>query len=304
MRRLRQSVQPARLLGRLSERNGSKQWRSRFLKAIAVFLGIVVGLMLVLAETLYAPAEPKPTANNTATPPAIEQALSRLPLPRPHPLPSTLAQQPPRPGGDYFDQVQAPIVGALVWSRFPVTVYVQPITETEQASPFLLKRSQIWIGAVQTAIAEWSPWIPLQIVDQPKAADITLTRSPLPLKLEPAKPGTGDRRLPIPRARSAETRFEFYVTSPNAADQPSLLAHRMVISIRPDQASDYLQAAARHELGHALGIWGHSPNQTDAMYFSQVRHPATISARDINTLRKVYEQPTRLGWPMPSTTAP
>jgi len=74
----------------------------------------------------------------------------------------------------------------------------------------------------------------------------------------------------------------------------------MTIYIRPDQAIEYLQAAARHELGHALGIWGHSPQPTDALYASQVRNPAKISARDLNTLKRVYEQPTRLGWEMPS----
>jgi predicted Zn-dependent protease len=34
------------------------------------------------------------------------------------------------------------------------------------------------------------------------------------------------------------------------------------------------------------------------MYFSQVREPPPISARDINTLKRIYQQPTRLGWPV------
>ena len=36
--------------------------------------------------------------------------------------------------------------------------------------------------------------------------------------------------------------------------------------------------------------------ETDVLYFSQVRNPPAISARDVNTLKRVYEQPTRLGW--------
>ncbi|MFN4955672.1 MAG: peptidase, partial [Aphanizomenon sp.] len=32
------------------------------------------------------------------------------------------------------------------------------------------------------------------------------------------------------------------------------------------------------------------------MYFSQVRNPPFISVRDVNTLKRVYEQPTGLGW--------
>jgi predicted Zn-dependent protease len=62
------------------------------------------------------------------------------------------------------------------------------------------------------------------------------------------------------------------------------------------QKGKYLPAAARHEFGHALGIWGHSLEETDVMYYSQVGEPPSISARDINTLKRIYQQPTRLGW--------
>jgi predicted Zn-dependent protease len=46
-----------------------------------------------------------------------------------------------------------------------------------------------------------------------------------------------------------------------------------------------------HELGHAIGLWGHSPNPTDIMY----THPlvSQLSSRDIQTVRKLYEHPTR-----------
>ena len=76
----------------------------------------------------------------------------------------------------------------------------------------------------------------------------------------------------------------------------NFLYHRFAILLSPSQTGNYLLAAARHELGHALGIWGHSKLQSDALYFSQVRNPPLISARDVNTLKRVYEQPTNLGW--------
>ncbi len=74
------------------------------------------------------------------------------------------------------------------------------------------------------------------------------------------------------------------------------MSHYCTIFLNPHQTSKYIQAAARHELGHALGIWGHSPVASDALYFSQVSDLVTISGRDINTLKRVYQQPTRLGW--------
>ena len=76
----------------------------------------------------------------------------------------------------------------------------------------------------------------------------------------------------------------------------TVLSHRFAVYLNPNQVGKYVPATARHELGHALGIWGHSLLETDVLYFSQVRNPPAISARDVNTLKRVYEQPTRLGW--------
>jgi len=265
--------------------------RSLLLGAIVCFIALIA---IILPLAIPATSQIPPSGLT----PSIERALSKLAAPRPHPLPATLAVYPPNSAGDYFDQVKTTLVGSLVWSSFPVTVYIQPETTADQSSPFLQRRSQQWISAVQQAIEEWTPLIPCQIVEDPQGADISVWRSTPPLKLEGGTRESGDRRLSIPRARSAETRYELYAKPATVAGTPPKLAHRMTIYIRPDQAPVYLQAAARHELGHALGIWGHSPNQSDALYFSQVRNPAKISFRDINTLKRVYEQPTRLGWEM------
>ncbi|MEB3357209.1 MAG: peptidase, partial [Synechococcales bacterium] len=80
-------------------------------------------------------------------------------------------------------------------------------------------------------------------------------------------------------------------------EQPTL-AHRCTIWLSPRQTERYIQAAARHEIGHALGIWGHSPDASDALFAAQVGSPGPISARDVNTLKRIYEQPTHIGWPL------
>jgi predicted Zn-dependent protease len=170
----------------------------------------------------------------------------------------------------------------------------QPTDSTE--SPSSLQRFQNWVDAVLQAVREWSVYLPLEVVAQPTAADISILRSRPPLQ---ASLNRETGKLNLPRARSAQTRYEFYLRSAVEAAE-EVLSHRFTIKLSPDQTVEYTIATARHELGHALGIWGHSPLETDTMYFSQVRNSPQISARDINTLKRIYEQPTPLGWPLTS----
>lgn len=225
-------------------------------------------------------------------------ASSELPPPQIHLLPQTLANWRDRSNqGDYFDQIQPLPVGVLVWSRFPVKVYVESAVATAATGEAVKPnpQAQAWTKATTQAVTEWQAYLPLQLVNRPEQADITIWRSPPPLEKGGLKPSDRNYRI-----RSAETRYELYAQT--TGNSSPVLAHRCQIWLRPSQTPQYIQAAARHELGHALGLWGHSPLQTDALYFSQVRNPAAISPRDVNTLRRVYQQPTRLGWPLPSTS--
>jgi predicted Zn-dependent protease len=195
---------------------------------------------------------------------------------RPHPLPPTLVKWKDNTNsGDYFSQVKLTEVGYLVWSQFPIRIYVVTPKEISR------EQAQIWVNTVLQAVQEWSVYLPLEVVEQPEVANITIMRKAPPLQKSP--------NSNIPRARSAQTTYELYTNN-------KVLSHRFTILLSPTQTGNYLTAAARHEFGHALGIWGHSPMESDALYFSQVRNPPPISTRDVNTLKRVYEQPTSLGW--------
>jgi predicted Zn-dependent protease len=203
---------------------------------------------------------------------------SEPPPPQAHPMPPTLAQWQPTVNGDYFDQIPKLSLGYLVWSKFPVTVYLDLADPDKTREP-------VWIKVVEQAITDWHRYLPLERADRAETANIIVRRAKLPLRLGP------DRKI-LPM-RMAETG---YVVNYGAQGKDRTLGHKVTITLSPNQADAALLSAARHELGHGLGIWGHSPDPTDIMYFSQVRTPPEISPRDINTLKRIYAQPTQLGW--------
>ncbi|HHP7229989.1 MAG TPA: peptidase, partial [Xenococcaceae cyanobacterium] len=169
-------------------------------------------------------------------------ALDALPPPKIHPLPASLAEwQDTSSVGDYFTNIQTTGVGFLVWSEFPVTVYVE--TSSSEANSASNQQFQQWVQAVQAAIGEWNAYLPLQPVASPETADIIIRRSPISRKIQ-LNPETG--LYEIPRAITAQTSYEFYLKPTTA-----ILSHKMTLKISPELSQTATLAAARHEIGHA-----------------------------------------------------
>lgn len=219
----------------------------------------------------------------------------------PHPAPPGLeAWSDPLndPAGDYFDEIQSLPFGALVWSEWPVRVSIDPTAPPD------------WQTDVRLALENWQTYIPLAIVPDSEAiapedlatfetsetqaaedltVDIAIVRT-----IVPAQPNANGQL----RAASARATFSVFVVRDRDASgtERERFGHRFTIRVSPTQAGRFVQSAVRHEFGHALGLWGHSPNPQDVMFAAQVAQPGRVSARDVNTLMRVYEQPTRLGW--------
>jgi len=103
----------------------------------------------------------------------------------------------------------------------------------------------------------------------------------------------------IPFVWEAEPSGNWYVA--HCVYEPSTTGNRLDVSRilvtthyqGQEVPLDELYRTVLHEMGHALGLAGHSPSPTDIMYFRGTRASEAegLSARDRATLRALYAKP-------------
>lgn len=161
-------------------------------------------------------------------------------------------------------------------------VWVEPPAGTGAA----LTRASQWHGAVDTALATWGQLLLLERVQDPAAAQILVRRQRPPRRRD----GQGGWR-------ASHGRAEWQMDLVERGQGLSLEA-LITVQVGADQRPAAMAATLLHELGHAFGLWGHSPRSGDVMAASPGPVPQVeLSERDRATLQWLLDQPSAIAAP-------
>lgn len=181
---------------------------------------------------------------------------------------------------DYYQEI-AEQSESRKWNTFPIKVCIGNVPEAN------------WAQGAREALKIWQDMLPLELVAEPQEADIRFNWEADP-DMEAGQVGEETDWVQFRRVGSALSGRKVAVVSVNLSRRWS---------------KDEMRAIVLHELGHALGIAGHSPSKGDIMYWKvqesnrRLSVPGVIypiafkslvskpSQRDLNTLIRLYNTP-------------
>ncbi|MBD3180767.1 tetratricopeptide repeat protein [Candidatus Poribacteria bacterium] len=169
------------------------------------------------------------------------------------------------PQDDYFRRIAEVSDGRLTrFSRLPIKVYIQGSNIHGN-----------YMDDIKYALKEWQNesggTVKFHRVYSPEGADISISWVN---KLEP-----WDNDHPLGVAELQRTKDEeFYVEI--------RLVTRNILNRNQPLDHKQMRTVILHEIGHAIGLWGHSEKKSDVMYYSA--DAVNPTSRDIKTLKRLY----------------
>lgn len=179
-------------------------------------------------------------------------------------------------GDNYLSKVNTPF-GPCVWKHFPIKLFLisAPVSYFGRMQAEIRDGFEVWSKVSQGKIT-------FQFVDSPADADIVMGWT------------TSIRNLKNQK-ESGETNVDYGSTGTErrTLKNPGDIHHARITFVVVDKnlrawRPGDLRPVAIHEIGHALGLMGHSQSPRDIMYYmkNSVSKP---SARDVKTLNLLYE---------------
>ena len=180
---------------------------------------------------------------------------------------------------DYFDHVTLFSDGRITrFTQMPIRVHISP---TLRPLPYLT--------AIRYAMNTWESAtggkIRFQETETPEQADI---------RVNPTYSG----RLAFLDTRLGSAKLTRLSQNTSTTAQRSNTAIDFTVEVVlvlegdgtiGELSKEEMRTVCLHEFGHAIGLWGHSPDTEDACHATATaQHP---TSRDINTLLKVYDTP-------------
>ncbi len=160
-------------------------------------------------------------------------------------------------------------------SQMPLKVYVPDQSKTDGFASF--DRNEI-----KRCFDQWCAIVPDRVsykfVSSPQGADIVFTQKGRAVDLSYSRTVLA-HTIPIPAGREDWAVFP----SSKATIEPLRLFPD--IKNHKDKRAELRHTVLLHEIGHSLGIIGHSSNASDIMFFSGAKD---LSERDKETFRRIY----------------